>query len=486
MSYLLGIDQSTQSTKAILFDGEGNMLRRADAAHRQIVNGKGWVSHDPEEIYGNVLKAVREAVNQAGISGEEIAAVGISNQRETTVLWDRTGRPLADAVVWQCGRAEDIARRLRDKAHMIYEKTGMPLSPYFPACKMAWLKEHVMPGPDACFGTVDSWLLYRLTGGEAYLTDYSNASRTQLFDIETLEWDRELCGLFGISVDCLPEVRDSNGCFGYTDFQGFLKHKIPVLAVLGDSHAALFGQGCRRKGMAKATYGTGSSIMMNIGGEPVRSRAGLATSLAWRIDGKAEYVLEGNINYTGAVVTWLKEDMGLIASPGETADLAQRANSADRTVLVPAFTGLSAPYWKEDARALLWGMSRTTGRAEVVRAALDSIACQVADVLNAMEQDCGEAVRELRVDGGPAGNPYLMQFQSDLTGAAVRAAEREEISALGAAYLAGIAAGIYDREKVFAKMRYREYRPAMPFEERKERYGRWREAVRLVLQGETV
>lgn len=481
MSYILGIDQSTQGTKAILFDEEANPVKRADLAHRQIVNEKGWVSHDPEEIYRNVLRVVREVVEKAGIPKEKIAALGISNQRETTLAWNRAGHPLADAVVWQCGRAENIARRLAGQAEMIYDKTGLPLSPYFPACKMVWLKEHMTPDSRVSFGTMDSWLVYRLTGGARYLTDYSNASRTQLLNLETLEWDQELCGLFGIPGNCLPEIKDSNSCFGYTDFHGFLENKIPILAVLGDSHAALFGQGCHKKGMVKATYGTGSSIMMNIGGEAVHSGAGLVTSLAWGIDGKVDYVLEGNINYTGAVVTWLKEDMGLIASAGETAALARDANPADRSVLVPAFTGLSAPYWKEDARALLWGMSRTTGRAEVVRAALDSIAYQVADVLYAMEQDCGERIQELRVDGGPAGNPYLMQFQSDMADTAVYVAEREELSAMGATYLAGITAGLYDREKVFDKMGYQKYTPDMSSEQREEKRRRWKEAIGLVL-----
>ncbi len=298
MSYILGIDQSTQGTKAILFDEEANPVKRADLAHRQIVNEKGWVSHDPEEIYRNVLRVVREVVEKAGIPKEKIAALGISNQRETTLAWNRAGHPLADAVVWQCGRAENIARRLAGQAEMIYGKTGLPLSPYFPACKMVWLKEHMTPDSRVSFGTMDSWLVYRLTGGARYLTDYSNASRTQLLNLETLEWDQELCGLFGIPGNCLPEIKDSNSCFGYTDFHGFLENKIPILAVLGDSHAALFGQGCHKKGMVKATYGTGSSIMMNIGGEAVHSGAGLVTSLAWGIDGKVDYVLEGNINYT--------------------------------------------------------------------------------------------------------------------------------------------------------------------------------------------
>lgn len=481
MKYIIGIDQSTQGTKAILFDGEGRPIRRADVPHRQIISRQGWVSHDPEEIYGNVLRAVKTAVEGAGIPKEQIAALGISNQRETTVLWDRDGKPLEHAVVWQCSRAAEIAERHRDAAQMIRDRTGLPLSPYFPAAKMAWLMERAASGAEGLrFGTMDSWLLYRLTKGEAYKTDYSNASRTQLFNLHTLSWDPELCRLFGIPMEALPEVCDSGGCFGYTDFEGFLDRKIPVLAMLGDSHGALFGQGCHDAGMVKATYGTGSSVMMNIGERFVPSGNGLATSLAWGLDGKAVYVLEGNINYTGAVITWLKEDLGLIREPGETQALAESANPQDTCVLVPAFTGLSAPYWKGDAKALLCGMTRLTGRAEIVRAALDSIAFQIADVLRAMERDSRCSIRELRADGGPAGNAYLMQMQSDMADCTVSVAAQEELSAIGAAYLAGITAGIYDSGKVFSGLQYRRYRPQMPKERRLEKYHTWRKALDMI------
>lgn len=481
MKYILGIDQSTQGTKAILFDAEGNPVKRADVPHRQIINARGWVSHDPEEIYRNTLQAVRDVVKKAGVSKADMIAMGISNQRETTVLWNKEGKALADAVVWQCSRASDIAERMADRSDAIYEKTGMPLSPYFPACKMTWLAEHTEVQPDFHFGTVDSWLLYRLTEGRVYKTDYSNASRTQLMNLHTLQWDEELCRWFGISEQSLPQICDSNSCFGYTNLEGFLDHEIPILTVLGDSHGALFGQGCHEKGMVKTTYGTGSSIMMNIGENYVQSKAGLATSLAWGIDGKVNYVLEGNINYTGAVVTWLQEDMNLISSAEETQTLAYQANPADTSILVPAFTGLSAPYWKKDAKAFLWGMSRTTGRAEVVKAALDSIGYQIADVLRAMEQDSGEKIRELRVDGGPARNAYLMQFQSSLADLTVYVAEREELSAMGAAYLAGITAGLYRKKELFAKMKYRKFEPSMSAEERAEKRNRWEAAMKLVM-----
>ncbi|MCM1026277.1 MAG: glycerol kinase GlpK [Roseburia sp.] len=482
MKYILGIDQSTQGTKAVLFDGAGLPVSRADIPHRQLINGRGWVSHDPEEIYRNVIRAVGQAVKAAGVSGAEIEAVGICNQRETTVLWEKSGAPLAGAVVWQCGRAASVTERLKEYGAAVYEKTGIPLSPYFPAAKMTWLLEQEagkLPSErELRLGTVDSWLVYRLTGGASFQTDYSNASRTQLFHLETLEWDRELCGLFGVSMEALPRVCDSNSCFGSTDFEGLLERKVPILAVLGDSHAALYGQGCHQAGMVKTTYGTGSSIMMNTGEKRIRSKNGLVSSLAWGIDGKVAYVLEGNINYTGAVVTWLKDDMKLIERPEETAALAETANPGDGTILVPAFTGLSAPYWREDARALLWGMSRTTGRAEIVKAALESIAYQITDVLKAMEQDSGQSIRELRADGGAAKNSYLMQFQGDLSGTRVNAAENNELSVTGAAYLAGITAGLWRRETLFGKARYRRYVPEMESAVREEKRARWQEALR--------
>ncbi|MCI8286217.1 MAG: glycerol kinase GlpK [Lachnospiraceae bacterium] len=483
MKYIIGIDQSTQGTKAMLFDGDGAIVYRADVPHRQIVNEKGWVSHDPEEIYRNVIRAVKMAVEGAAVPKEQLAAVGISNQRETTVLWDEQGRPLNHAVVWQCNRAETVVERLKDNGETVYERSGIPLSAYFPAAKMAWLMENVVSGLSGDtklhFGTVDSWLLFKLTKNHLYKTDYSNASRTQLFNLRTLTWDSELCTLFGVPMEALPEVCDSNSCFGTTDFEGFLEKEIPILSMLGDSHGALFGQGCHESGMVKATYGTGSSVMMNIGESFVQSKNGLAASLAWGIDGKATYVLEGNINYTGAVITWLKEDVGLISSPGETEKLALQANPADTCILVPAFTGLSAPYWKGDAKAVLAEMSRTTGRAEIVRAALDSIAFQVTDVLKAMEQDSGCGLQELRTDGGPTKNQYLMQMQSDLANVRVSAAGQEELSAIGAAYLAGLTAGIYRRESLFSRMEYRTYAPEMSEENRAAKYAAWKKAVSM-------
>lgn len=396
--YIISIDQSTQGTKALLFDCEGKLLFREDLPHKQLVNEQGWVSHDLWEIRDNTIRAAKLLMEKASVSPGLIAAVGISNQRETTAMWDRkTGEPLEHAVVWQCGRAAGIVRDIAKKGFgsIIREKTGIPLSAYFPAAKMAWLlqknaeiRERAESG-EICLGTIDSWLLWQLTQEHVFKTDYSNASRTQLMNLQTLGWDEELAEIFGIPMECLPQICDSDSVFGYTLMGGLFEKPVPICAVLGDSHAALFGQGCLLPGMSKATYGTGSSLMMNIGEKPIASSHGVVTSLAWKRRGRVEYVLEGNLNYTGAVITWLKEDMKLIQTAGETEELALSANPADETYLVPAFTGLGAPYWDENARAAVIGMSRVTGKAELVRAALDCIAYQITDLIMAMEQDTG-------------------------------------------------------------------------------------------------
>lgn len=493
--YILGIDQSTQGTKAVLFDDSGRLTARADQSHRQIISEEGWVSHDLNEIYQNVLKAVKDVIEAAGIPAGSIAAAGISNQRETSAIWDADGLPLADAVVWQCSRAKGILDELKAGepllGEIVREKTGLPLSPYFPAAKMAWLLRNSSKGDGQCrLGTMDSWLVYKLTGGRTFATDYSNASRTQLFHIHDLTWDERLCHIFGIPLQCLPQVRDSSGYYGETDFEGILPHPVPIRAVMGDSHAALFGQGCHLPGMAKTTYGTGASVMMNTGERCISSQRGLSASIAWRIDGKAAYALEGNINYAGAVISWLVRDLRLIKEPKDAEQHAWAASLADRTVLVPAFSGLGAPYWKPDARAVFYGMSRSTGQSELVCAALESIAFQVADVIKAMQQDCGMELAELRADGGPARNQYLMQIQSEAAGVKIAVASQEELSAIGAAYMAGIAEGLYDREKVFHNLNYQVYEPGKTLsEDRKkallEKKHCWDQAVSILLKGES-
>lgn len=490
MRYVISIDQSTQGTKALLFDGNGTLMCRVDAPHKQIVNDKGWVSHDPEEIYENVIKVTRGVLSKANVSPEQVVGVGISNQRETTVIWDKnTGLSLNNAIVWQCARATEICERpaIKAAADIVFEKTGLKLSPYFPAAKLAWLIENTKGAREKqkkheiCHGTVDSYIVYRLTKGECYGTDYSNASRTELFDIFRLKWDEEICSLFGIVPEDMPRVLDSNACFGYSDFEGLFSEPIPIHGVLGDSHGALYGQDCRKAGMAKATYGTGSSIMMNIGDKPLLSKNGLVTSLAWGIDGKVDYVLEGNLNYTGAVITWLKDDLELIESAGDTESLALKANKEDNLYLVPAFTGLGAPYWNSNAKASIVGMDRTTRRPEIVRAALECIAYQITDIINSMKEDADLDLSELRVDGGPTKNCYLMQFQSDIAGCNVLVPNQEELSGIGAAYIAGVALGIWN-EDIFGKMKRNVFEPMMDSAKRAAKYKGWKEAVNCTLR----
>lgn len=485
--YIISIDQSTQGTKALLFDESGSLIKRADKPHKQIINKQGWVSHNPTEIYENVIEVAR--ILTEDIDRSKVVGVGISNQRETSLAWDKvTGEPLADAIVWQCSRAVDICERVENmgKAEEIQKKTGMNLSPYFPASKIAWLLENVEGAKEKadkgeiCHGTIDSWLVYKLTGGKSYKTDYSNASRTQLFNIFELKWDEEICGLFGIDSKNMAEVCDSDSDFGETDFGGVLPHKVPIHGVLGDSHGSLFGQGCLKPGMTKSSYGTGSSIMMNIGETPVLSTHGVVTSLAWSMGGKVNYVLEGNLNYTGAVITWLKDDLKLIQSPGETGMLAEAAARNDSLYLIPAFSGLGAPYWDSRATASIVGMTRTTGKAEVVRAGVECIAYQITDIVKAMSEDAGVKVEELRVDGGPTKNTYLMQFQSDIADAVVQVPDSEELSGIGPAYATGLALGVWD-DSIFGKLNRIKYEPKMDSVLRDKKYEGWKAAVKTVL-----
>lgn len=488
--YMLGIDQSTQGTKGIVFDGDGRILARTDLAHDQIINEKGWVEHNPDQIMANVVQVVKNVVEKAGIDKEEILGLGISNQRETAVCWNKqTGRPVYNAIVWQCARGADICEKIAADGHgtMIQEHSGIPLSPYYSAAKIAWVLRNVEEArvaaekDELAVGTMDSYLVYQLTADHAFKTDYSNASRTQMFNVRTLGWDEEIISLFGIKRSMLAEICDSDALYGYTDFDGYLAEPIPIHGVMGDSHGALYGQGCVKPGMIKATYGTGSSIMMNVGEKPIYSDKGVVTSLAWSLGGKVNYVLEGNINYTGAVITWLQKDLGLIASAKETQELAESANPGDTTYLVPAFTGLGAPYWDSKAKAIICGITRTTGKAEMARAALDCIVYQISDVVNVMAEDSGIPVEELRVDGGPTKNGYLMQFQSDILNIPVQVPDAEELSAMGPAYVAGIAMGFYDQEKLFAGLNRTRFAPAMADDVRQQKYAGWKESIQMVL-----
>ncbi len=486
--YIISIDQSTQGTKALLFSEKGNLCVRTDLSHRQIVNEQGWVSHDGEEIYRNTMQVIRNVLKQANVSPDDVVGIGISNQRETAILWDRESRkPMDHAVVWQCARAAEICERkeIQDMAEQVRLKTGLKLSPYFTAAKICWLLENAEGAAEkakqhkVCHGTIDAYLVYRMTKGEVYATDYSNASRTQLFNVFELKWDEEICRAFGIDAADLPEVRDSNACFGYTDCEGLFAKPVPIHAVMGDSHAALFGQNCRSDGKTKVTYGTGSSIMMNIGTTPLLSSNGLVTSLAWGVNGRPEYVLEGNLNYTGAVISWLKDDVKLIGSASETEVLAKEANKDDGLYLVPAFTGLGAPYWDSNARAAVIGMDRTTGKAELTRAALESIAYQITDIVRAMEKDSQKRIEVLRVDGGPTKNRYLMQFQSDIAGSEVAISRIEELSGTGVAFMAGMALGLWG-EEIFDTISWSQVTPKMEEAVRERKFAGYKDAVGLV------
>jgi len=487
--YVLSIDQSTSCTKALLFDKNANLVHRHDLPHQQLISAEGWVEHDPSEIYTCLIQAVKKLLEASGIDRKYIQGVAISNQRETAIVWDKTnGHPLYNAIVWQCARGLDICNQIEEAGNgeHVRRKTGIPLSPYYSAAKMAWVLQNVPEAKrkaalgELCCSTMDSWLVYKLAGGTPK-TDYSNASRTQLFNVESLVWDAEVCDWFDLTVDMLPEVCDSDSLFGYTDLEGLLPVTVPINGVMGDSHGALFAQSCLEPGMVKATYGTGSSVMMNVGKSPVFSDMGIVTSLAWRTEGIVYYVLEGNINYTGAVIKWLEEELGLIASSKEVSSLAKSAGDIQGLYLVPAFSGLGAPYWKGDAKAMLYGMTRNTGKAEIVRAAEECIAYQIADIVKLMEAETRIKISELKVDGGPTRDDFLMQFQSDIIDAEVKAPDIAELSGLGPALAAGIALGFYEKEHVFMRPLRADYAPKMEKEKRQNLHNGWKAAVQMVL-----
>jgi len=489
-TFVIAIDQSTQSTKAMLFDRDSRLVAREDIAHRQIVNEMGWVEHDPAEIAANVLTVLKRLIRNSGVDPRAISCIGVANQRETVAVWDRkTGKPVYNAIVWQCNRASSFCARLEreGRADYIRKTTGLILSPFFSAPKISWIFQNVKGAlerarrGELCCGTMDSWVIYNLTGGKVHKTDVSNASRTMLLSLEKLRWDEKACELFGIPMACLPEICDSDALYGYTDLDGMLENPIPIHAAIGDSHAVLFAQGCLEKGMCMTGFGTGSCVMMNIGDIPLLSNHGVLSSVAWKTACGLRYAFDGVINYSGAVVTWLCKDLGLAASPAETDSLAQGANPADRSYLVPAFTGIGAPHWKNEAKAVLCGMSRTTGRAEIVRAGLESIAYQVADVVRAMTADSGVDVPAMTVAGGPTKNHYLMQFQSDILGCPVRIPHNEERTCLGAALIAGMATGVFDKKSCEDLAEWNEYRPAMAEALRAEKIAGWNKAIGMAL-----
>ena len=486
MKVLIALDQGTTSSRAVVFDTQGHMLASHGVEFPQIFPKPGWVEHDPRDILSTQITALRQAVKLSGVDVADIAAIGITNQRETTLLWDReTGECVHNAIVWQCRRTAHYVERLvqQGKTEMIREKTGLIPDAYFSGTKLAWLLDHLdlherAERGELCFGTVDSFLAWHLVTGRPHVTDATNAGRTMLFNLQTQDWDEELLNMLDIPRACLPDVVDSSQVIGMLD-PGILGRPIPVAAMAGDQHASLFGQACLQPGMVKNTYGTGCFMLMNTGSERVRSQNGLLSTMAWRIDGKPTYALEGSVFMGGATIQWLRDEMKMIATAAESEGLAKLVKDTGGVYLVPAFTGLGAPWWDMYSRGTLIGMTRGTGRAHVVRAALESIAYQSADLMDAMVKDCGHAPTQLQVDGGASANAFLMQFQSDIMGVPVVRPQVMETTALGAALLAGLAVGVYASPEDTAAVWQRDlmFEPQMEEHHRAQLLHGWHKAV---------
>lgn len=449
--FILSFDQGTTSSRAVIFNEDGESVSIAQKEFSQIFPKPGWVEHDPSEIWSSQISVAAEVVSKAKLKADNITAIGITNQRETTIVWDReTGEPIYNAIVWQDRRTSDYCDQLKKEGHeqMVQQKTGLVLDSYFVATKIKWILENVVGARKKAeegklaMGTVDSWLVWKLSNGKDHITDITNASRTLLFNIHTLEWDKELLELFDIPSSMLPQVCDSSGKLSLTSGDIFSK-KIPITGIAGDQHAALFGQMCTEKGMAKNTYGTGCFLLMNIGNEPIVSTHKLLTTIAWKIQGKINYAFEGSIFVGGAVVQWLRDGLGLISSAKEIEQLAAQVESTDGVYLVPAFAGLGAPHWNQHARGTIVGLTRGSNRSHIARAALESIAYQTYDVVKAMEADSEIEIKELRVDGGASENSLLMQIQANLLKTNILKPKATESTALGAAYLAGLGAEVW-------------------------------------------
>ncbi len=491
MSLILAIDQSTSATKAVLFDTAGKVLDKTSREHRQIYPQPGWVEHDAEEIWQNVLAVIREITKRNRAKISKVAALSITNQRETILIFDRkTGKPLHNAIVWQDRRGDDICRKLKAQGHenFVRRKTGLKIDTYFSASKLKWLLAEKprlaakLKSGDAVIGTVDTYLVHLLTSGKVFATDFTNASRTLLFDIGKLRWDETLCKLFNVPQRALPEVRESSAHFGETDANGLLPKTIPIIGVMGDSQASLFAQCCFQPGTAKATFGTGTSVLLNIGGN-FRLEKSAVTALAWVFKGTPTYAFEGIINFSAATIAWLQNQLGLIAGADQVEHLAVRAGDNGGVYLVPAFAGLSAPYWSPDARAAILGMSAHTRKEHVVRAALESIAYQIRDVLDVMRADTKIKLQTVRADGGPTRNKFLMQFTADLTRTELKVSEVAESSAWGAAMNALVGLGICKSFEQLAKMprKSKSYRPKMNLKLAEKNYAGWKQAVKRVL-----
>lgn len=490
--YIMALDQGTTSSRCIIFNKQGEVVAQAKKEFTQIYPKSGWVEHDPQELWSSQLSVLMEAKARLGIDVAEIAAIGITNQRETTICWDKeTGEPVYNAIVWQCRRTADMVEDLKKDGfdHIIKEKTGLLMDAYFSATKVKWILEHVKGAREKAeagellFGTVDTWLMYKLSKGKIFATDYTNASRTMMYNIHTLEWDQEILDTLGIPAAMLPEVKSSSGIFGYTD-ASLIGGEIPIAGVAGDQQAALFGQCCFQPGEAKNTYGTGCFLLMNTGNRAVTSEKGLLTTIAIGIDGKIEYALEGSVFVAGAAIQWLRDELRLIKDAADTEKYATAVKDSNGVYVVPAFTGLGAPYWNAYARGTIFGLSRGASKEHLIRATVESLAYQVNDVLKTMESEAGIHLEALKVDGGASQNNFLLQFQADILNTEVERPKVIETTALGAAYLAGLAIGYYKdkneikhnwkKEKVFYNRMDGEYRLRL--------LKGWKRAVRCTME----
>jgi glycerol kinase len=488
--FILAIDQGTSSTKSLIFDDKGEAIAKGTENLHTHYLDNGFVEQEPEVIYQNVLASVKKCLQEfteKGFSANDIAGIGISNQRETFVVWDKTGNPLHNAVVWQCKRSVQICEDLKQRglSETVNAKTGLVIDPYFSATKLIWLFQNnavvkeAIQKRNAYFGTIDTWLLYKFTNGAVYATDYTNASRTLLFNLHTLQWDAELILEFGLTDINLPEIRSSSAVFGETDLAGLFEKTIPVTALIGDSHAAAFGEGCFEKGTAKATLGTGCSILMNIGDKPVQSKNGMVTTVCWSIGGRIDYAFEGVIVSCGATIEWLKNELQLFIDSKETEAMAIAVADNGGVYLIPAFSGLGSPHWQMERRASISGMSFGTTKNHVVRAALESIPYQIKDVIVAMEKDAGVPLKELNVDGGITSNTFVIGFLTDLLNKSVATIGMPDVSALGAAYLAGLQTGVYESIEALKKLNSnkKNHLPQADLTKVNEAYAGWQNAI---------
>ncbi|GIW49096.1 MAG: glycerol kinase [Caloramator sp.] len=492
--YILALDQGTTSSRAIVFDKGGQIISVAQKEFTQIYPKAGWVEHNPMEIWATQIGVANEAIAKAGLTAQDIAAIGITNQRETTVVWDRTtGKPIYNAIVWQCRRTADICDDLRNKgyAEMIRNKTGLVVDAYFSGTKIKWILDNVEGAREKAekgellFGNIDTWLIWNLTGGKVHVTDYSNASRTMLYNIYELKWDDEILEILNIPKSMLPEVKPSSCVYGYTTVD-VIGGEIPIAGDAGDQQAALFGQGCYREGMAKNTYGTGCFMLMNTGEKPVKSKNGLLTTIAWGVDGRIEYALEGSIFIAGAVIQWLRDELRMIKTAADSEEYATAVQDSNGVYVVPAFVGMGAPYWDMYARGTIVGLTRGIKKEHIIRASLESMAYQTMDVIKSMEEDSGICLSALKVDGGAVANNFLMQFQSDILNVDVYRPRIIETTALGAAYLAGLAVGYWkDKEEILNNWAVdRKFEPNMDEEKRTKLIKGWHKAVKRALEWE--